>query len=161
MTKRLFIDLYKCDGCDTCRVKCAYLYRPNATDHGILKIRELATFLVMCRRCEDPSCAKSCRFQALERQPTGIMKRYNMRCVSCKCCCHGCPFGVIYEETVPFYDTHCDFCLALEGKEPPCTVSCERGAIEFKEVEESPKDEIYVLSDRLAVRAPRWDKKNV
>ena len=106
MTKRLVIDLNKCDKCEKCQVECSYFYRARAEDHGLLTLRELATFAVVCRRCENPGCVASCKFDALERQPDGIIKRHNMRCVSCKCCSHGCPFGTIYPETVPFYVTN-------------------------------------------------------
>lgn len=162
MSRRIFIDLTRCDECETCAVDCGYHYRPAATEHGVLGLRERAAFMLVCRRCEDPSCSAACRFDALERQDSGVMKRYNMRCVSCKCCSHACPFGTIYPETVPFYVTNCDFCLATadEGA-PPCSISCAKDAIGFRDVEESPEDNVYVLSDHLAVRAPKWDKKDV
>jgi hypothetical protein len=40
-------------------------------------------------------------------------------------------------------------------------ISCAKKAIEFREVEESPKDGVFLIGERLAVRAPRWDKKDV
>jgi hypothetical protein len=33
--------------------------------------------------------------------------------------------------------------------------------LEFREVEESPAEDVYVLGEHLAVRAPKWDKKSV
>ena len=161
MAKRLFIDLNKCDECEKCTVKCDAFYRAKATDHGVISLREMATFALICRRCEEPSCVAACRFEALERQADGILKRYNMRCVSCKSCSQACPFGTIYPETVPFYVTNCDWCIESSGKEPACAMSCEKDAIEYKDVQESEKEGIYILSDNLAVHAPKWDKKNV
>jgi hypothetical protein len=32
--------------------------------------------------------------------------------------------------------------------------------VEFREVEESAKDGIFVVNERLAVRAPKWVKKD-
>ena len=161
MAKRLFIDLNKCDECEKCAVNCAYFYRPQMTDHGMLALRELAAFALICRRCEEPSCVAACKFEALERQADGVLKRHNMRCVSCKCCSHACPFGTIYPETVPFYVSICDFCVSVGGKEPPCVINCAKQAIEFREVEEAPKEGIFLVGEHLAVRAPRWDKKDV
>lgn len=161
MGKRIFIDLTKCNECEACTVQCAYFYRPNAADHGVLRLRELASFAVFCRRCEDASCVAACRFEALERQEDGVLKRYNLRCVSCKCCSHACPFGTILPDTVPFYVTQCDYCLKKSDGEPPCIVGCVKGAIEYREVEESPEDDIYVVNDYLAVRSPKWEKENV
>ena len=161
MAKRLFIDLNKCDACETCTVDCSYFYRANMKDHGILALREMATFLLVCRRCEEPSCVAACKFDALERQDNGVLKRYNMRCVSCKCCSHACPFGTIYPETVPFYSTNCDFCVVSSDSEPPCVAGCENNAIEYKEVQESEKEGIYLVNDNLAVRTTKWVKEDV
>jgi Fe-S-cluster-containing dehydrogenase component len=161
MAKRLFIDMYKCDECDECTVKCEYMYQPQVTDHGIRALREEVSYLLTCRRCEEPSCVASCKFEALERGDDGVLRRHNMRCVSCKCCSQACPFGTIYPELTPFYAVRCDYCLERLGRgDPACVSSCAKKAIEFREVEESVKDSIYVLSDHLAVRAPKWVKKD-
>jgi len=160
MAKRLLIDLNKCDACETCDVECSYMYRAKATDHGILTLRERATFMLVCRRCEDPSCVAACRFEALERQDDGVLKRYNMRCVSCKCCSHACPFGTIYPDTVPFYATQCDYCLSSRVDDPPCLASCSNGAIEYREVDDG-EEGVYLLDDKLAVRAAKWEKEDV
>jgi Fe-S-cluster-containing hydrogenase component 2 len=160
MSKRLVIDLNKCDGCDECSVKCDYFYRAKAEDHGVLTLREYATFMLVCRRCEDAGCVAACRFDALERQDDGVLRRYNMRCMSCKSCSHACPFGTIYPDTLPFYTTQCDFCF-VKGREPACVISCENKALEYREIEESEKDGVYILNDNLAVCGPKWDKKDV
>jgi Fe-S-cluster-containing dehydrogenase component len=161
MGKRLYIDLNRCDQCEACAVGCAYFYRPRATDHGILKLRELAALAVVCRRCEEPSCAAACRYEALERQPDGVMKRANLRCVSCKCCVQACPFGTLYPDMVPFFETNCDYCVRLGPAEPPCVASCVKQALAFREVEESPDQSTYLVGERLAVKAPKWDRKAV
>ena len=161
MAKRLLIDLNKCDACERCEVDCAAFYRAKATDHGVLSLREMATFALVCRRCEDPGCVAACKFDALERQADGILKRYNLRCVSCKCCAHACPFGTIYPDAVPFYVTRCDFCVAEKGEEPPCVPSCSRGALEYREVDPSGEEGVYLLGEHLAVRAPKWEKEDV
>ena len=161
MSKRLFIDLTQCDQCVDCTVTCAYFYRSRAAGHGILALREVAQFALVCRRCEEPSCAAACRFEALERQPDGLMKRYNMRCVSCKCCAHACPFGTIYPETVPFYVTRCDFCVSEADREPPCVPNCVKGAVQFREVEARQFEDVHLVGEHLAIRAPRWDKEDV
>lgn len=161
MAKKLFIDLNKCDDCEKCSVSCAYFYRPQDTDHGLLALRELAAFALVCRRCEEPSCVAACKYEALERQADGVLRRHNLRCVSCKCCSHACPFGTIYPETVPFYVSKCDFCALMGNGQIPCTVDCVKQAVEFREVEESPKEGIFLVGEHLAVRAPRWNKKDV
>jgi Fe-S-cluster-containing dehydrogenase component len=161
MVKRLVIDLNKCDACEQCTLECASFHRARATDHGVLSLRESATFALVCRRCEDPACVAACKFEALERQADGVLKRYNLRCVSCRCCSHACPFGTIYPETLAFFVTTCDFCVAGEGSEPPCVPSCVNHALSFEEAGPSEDDGVYLLADNLAVRAPKWDKKDV
>ena len=161
MSKRLLIDLYKCAECEQCMVGCDYFYRVNRAEHGVYTLHEIAAFMLTCRRCEEPSCVAACRFDALERQESGAMKRYNMRCVSCKSCSHACPFGVIYPEVISYYATGCDYCITKSNGTPACVVSCEKNALEYKEVEESEEDGIYILNEHLAVRAPKWAKENV
>ncbi len=158
MSKRLVIDLDRCDQCDRCGVVCSYFYRPQSKDHGILALRERATFDLICRRCEEPSCVDACLFNALERQSDGVLKRHNLRCVSCKLCVHACPFGTIYPDMVPFYVTPCDYCLGAGESEPPCARSCGRGALAYREVDpEEPR--LHVLDDRLAVLSAKWIKR--
>ncbi len=161
MNKRLLIDMTKCDACEKCTLECAAFYRGRMTDHGILALRELAAFTLYCRRCENPSCVAACRFDALERQPDGILKRYNLRCVSCKCCSHACPFGTILPDALPFYVTPCDACFERRANGPPCIAGCVNKAIEYREVEPSEKDGVFLLNDRIAVRSQKWNKKDV
>lgn len=160
MAKRLVINLDKCDQCLNCKVNCSYFYRPHADDHGVFELREMAAFLVTCRRCEDPSCVAACKFDAIERQEIGVMKRYNLRCVNCKCCAHACPFGTIYPELLTFYVTHCDFCIGAGLAEPSCVNTCDNGALEFREVEEGETEELHLIGDHLAIIGRKWDKQN-
>ena len=158
MSKMLVIDLEKCDRCDRCGVDCGYFYRAHAGDHGVLAIRERATFLLVCRRCREPSCVDVCPFNALERQSDGVLKRYNLRCVSCKLCAHACPFGTIYPDMLPFYVTPCDFCLRGADIQPPCVRSCAQGALEYRAVAADEAD-VHMLDAHLAARAPKWERE--
>ncbi len=158
MSRRLVIDLDKCDQCDRCGVTCDYFYRPHADDNGIIGLRERATFELICRRCEEPSCVDACVFDALERQPDGVLKRHNLRCVSCKLCVQACPFGTIYPDMVPFYATPCDQCVGGEDAEPPCVRSCGRGALAYREVD-SEEPLLHILDKHLAARSDKWVKR--
>ena len=152
--------MYQCDACDECTVKCDYLYQPEITDHGMRDIREQVAYLLTCRRCEEPSCVAACKFEALERGSDGILKRHNMRCVSCKCCSQACPFGTIYPELTPFYAVRCDYCLQMLNRgETACVSTCAKKAVAYREVDQSELKDIHLVNDHLAVRASTWSKK--
>ena len=160
MSKRIVLDLTKCEGCESCTVRCGYFYRPHDADHGIQTLKERATFMIVCRRCEHASCVAACPYQALERQTDGVIKRYNLRCVSCKLCTQACPFGTIYPEMVGFYVSPCDYCTERTTEEPPCVWGCVRDAINYREVDAAETD-MHIIDEHLAVIAPRWEKEKV
>lgn len=161
MTKRIVLDLNRCEECEDCCVKCDYFYRAEGSDHGVLSLKERATFQVVCRRCEHASCIAACPCDALERQPDGAIQRWNLRCVSCKLCTQACPFGTIYPELVGFYVTPCDYCLKQHpDQEPRCVSSCKHDAISYREVSADEK-EVRLLDDHLAVIGPAWERTDV
>jgi Fe-S-cluster-containing dehydrogenase component len=170
MSKRIVLDLTKCEGCEECTVRCGYFYRTGDTDQGIQTLKERATFAIVCRRCEHASCVESCPYDALERQADGTIKRSILRCVSCKLCTQGCPFGTIYPEMVGFYVTPCDYCIAAAGpaavqdqktsSPPPCISGCVKDAIAYRQVDASEYN-MHILDEHFAVIAPQWEKEKV
>lgn len=161
MNKRIVLNLTKCEGCDECTVNCGYFYGQHGgdSDQGIQSIKERTTFALVCRQCEHASCIKSCPYDALERQDDGTIKRFNLRCVSCKLCTQGCPFGTIYPEMVGFYVTPCDYCIDSSTDQPPCVTGCVKDAIAFREVD--PKEHnLHIIDEHLAAIAPKWEKEN-
>ena len=156
--RRLIIDLEKCDRCDRCGVQCDDYTNPQ-NGNGINGLREKVAFAMICRRCEQASCVMACPFEALERQPqTGIIMRYNLRCVSCKSCALACPFGTIYNEMLPFYSSQCDQCLAHGESAPPCVATCTQGALEYRRVDPDETD-IRVLDEHVAARVGPWARQ--
>ena len=158
MKKRLFIDLEACYKCKECTAECDYSHRTD--NDGVSCLLERVSKILVCRKCEAAPCVKSCVFDALEKQPDGTLKRYNMRCTGCQSCTMACPFGVIYPQIVPYLTSQCDYCLEQcgEGEEPLCVRTCPEGAIKFIEVEESEEDDVYLVGDHLAVHSIPWRK---
>ena len=156
--KRLFIDLEICSKCKECVVTCGYYYHPQ--NNGVTTLREYATFATICRQCEEAPCVNSCYHNALERASDGHIKRYKMRCSSCKSCSIACPFGVILEDCIPYLDSRCDYCVGKQGEVPQCVVNCPEKAIEIKEVEESLEQDIYFVGDNLAVHTRKWSRED-
>ena len=149
--KRLIIDLAQCDRCEECGVDCG----------GVPTLREQATFELVCRRCALASCVAACPFDALERLADGgVIRRHNLRCVSCKLCAHACPFGTIYPEMLGFYQAPCHGCRPDEGQAPPCVAGCARGALEYRALEPNEPG-VYVIDGFLAARAERWVRREL
>jgi Fe-S-cluster-containing dehydrogenase component len=157
-TIKLLIDLDICSKCDDCGMLCSYTQ--HAANNGITCLRELAHFVSICRHCDDAPCVASCPWKALEKQDDFILKRYMMRCTSCKTCSSACPFGTIYPETIPFIVARCDFCIGRLGENAPiCVESCVHGGIKFGEFEENKEAHIYKVSDRLVVKTDyKWER---
>lgn len=158
--KRLLIDLEHLSSCEKCGTQCSYVYHPK--NNGITYLRECAHFAVVCRRCDDAPCVNACPWQALEKQDDRVLKRYSMRCTSCKSCSHACPFGTIYPETIPFITYRCDYCLARLGKDekPLCVASSSDGGIQYGEFEENKDENIYQISEHLLVKSVyQWQRE--
>jgi len=156
--KRLFIDLEKLNTCESVTAECSYYYHPK--NSGVTRLREIAQFLHNCRKCEEAPCVTSCPKDAIEKQEDGTIKRYTMRCVSCKSCSMACPFGTIHVETVPYVTSRCDVCIDRSKKETPiCAKTCSiKDAVKFIEIEESEKDDIFLIGNNIAVHAIPWKK---
>jgi len=155
--KRLFVDLEKLNKCGEVTAKCSYYY--NAKKSGITRLREIGEFIYICRHCEEAPCVNACPKEALERQPDGIIKRFTMRCISCKSCSIACPFGTIPLDTIPYITSQCDACINRSEKEPICVNTCSiPEAVKFIEIEESEKDDIHLVGKYVAVHAKEWKK---
>jgi len=157
--KRLFIDLEICNKCKECKVSCSYFYHPQ--NNGITSLREYATFATICRHCEEAPCVNACYRNALERSSDGHLKRYKMRCTSCKACTLACPFGIIFADFIPYLDSRCDYCLGTKDEIPACVISCPEKAVEVKEVEEDGEKNIYFVGEYLAVHTLKWSRQDI
>lgn len=160
MHKYLVIDLQKCEQCQSCNITCSYQDGSGEENLGLSGLRERATFALICRRCSSASCIKACVFDALERGPAGVIRRHNLRCVSCKMCAHACPFGTIYTDMLSFYQANCDLCLDRIGTRPLCVASCPQGALEFRVVDPKETD-VHIVDQHVAARVHRWVRQEV
>ena len=155
----MLIDLDTCSLCGECGMLCSYIQHP--ANNGVTTLREFAHFAVVCRRCSDAPCVASCPWEAIEMQEHNMLKRYMMRCTSCKSCSGACPFGVIYPETIPFIISKCDFCLGRlgEGQLPICLESCSHGGIKYGEFEEDKEGRIFKVSEDLLIKTNyKWER---
>jgi Fe-S-cluster-containing dehydrogenase component len=157
--KRVFIDLEELDRIEEkgdLGIQCSYPYHPD--NDGVASLRELAAYAVICRKCENSNCVNACPEEALEKDEEGILRRHNMRCVSCKSCAIACPFGTIYPQAIPYSVSRCDFCLERlkPGEDPLCVRTCSGEAIRYIEIEPDESKDLYKVGDHLVVKCKVW-----
>ena len=157
MSKKLVINLDVCRDSSNYDLQCSY--SPHNANQGIIRLRELATYELVCRRCEERSCVLACPVEALEANEDGILSRYNLRCVGCQSCLHACPFGTLLDEVIAFTLSGCDMCPQLQASEPPvCVTSCSNSAVSFEEIPDPLPKDMYLMGDRFAVRSKHWQR---
>jgi len=159
---RLFVDLDICHSnkCPGCTAECSYWYHPD--NKGIVSVAELATYALVCRRCDEPHCVNACPRDALEQQgdKDKMLIRHNVRCVGCLSCSHACPYGTIYPEHVPFVVHNCDFCLdrRSQDSEPLCVATCPYGALALRPAGDELEEDTFLVGDNLIVHSTHWDR---
>jgi molybdopterin-containing oxidoreductase family iron-sulfur binding subunit len=140
----------------------------DQTTYHSSKVTQENDFLVLCNHCDEPPCVRVCPTKAtFVEKNTGIVAMDYHRCIGCRFCMMGCPYGArsfnwfdprpYVKEFNPAFATRmrgvvekCNFCgerLAL-GKEPACVEAVkEVGAIVFGDLND-PNSEIRQILDK-------------
>lgn len=140
---------------------------PEHSSYHASKITEENDFLVLCNHCDEPPCVRVCPTQATFRLPNGIVAMDFHRCIGCRFCMMGCPYGArsfnwfnprdnikVYNPDFPSRTRgvveKCNFCgerLAL-GLEPACVEALkESGALVFGDLND-PHSEIRQILEK-------------
>ena len=143
--KRVFIDIDRCIGCQTCSAACYYSHN-EYRKMGFGVLREDVSLPFICRQCEESACLTVCPKDAIKKLENGVIKRMNMLCIGCGSCALACPFGVIEPEVRSYIISKCDGCAQRleEGKEPACATACPSGALTFEEAEKASEKPILI-----------------
>ncbi len=142
------------------------------TEHGSYLSEEVEhrQFPLLCNQCETPMCVRVCPTQATFQRPDGIVMMDFHRCIGCRYCMAGCPFGARsfnFQDPRPFIKSFnplfptrmrgvvekCNFCaerLAI-GKLPSC-VEAAGGALVFGDLADENSDIRKVLRSHFAIR---------
>lgn len=132
--------------------------------------------LTLCNHCDNPPCVRVCPTQATFKREDGIVLMDFHRCIGCRFCMAGCPYGSrsfnyadprLYledDEIDPDYPTRekgvvekCEFCAHLldQGERPAC-VEAAPGVLFFGDLDDPDSEVRQVLRERYSlVRKPK------
>lgn len=156
--KKLLIDLDSYNDNRGKEFGCSYFY--HSGNKGVRSLVELATYAIICRKCELAACIESCPNEALGRKEGDkILQKYNMRCTSCKSCVYGCPFGTIYPEMMTYLVPRCDFCLdkMMKDEVPACVKDSMEGVVKYGDFAEDKENNILAVGRNILVKAEHWE----
>jgi molybdopterin-containing oxidoreductase family iron-sulfur binding subunit len=126
---------------------------------------------VLCNHCANPSCVRVCPTQATFKRPDGIVMMDYHRCIGCRLCMAGCPYGarsMNFHDPRPFiakinpdFPTRtkgvvekCNFCQErlAKGLLPACVLACKEKALVFGDLEDPLSDIRSLLKERFNLR---------
>jgi len=127
--------------------------------------------LVLCNHCDNPPCVRVCPTQATWRRDDGVVMMDWHRCIGCRYCMAGCPYGsrsFNWQDPRPFIasENHdfptrtkgvvekCTFCAErLDRGEPPlCVGACTEKALVFGNLNDPGSEVRAALRSRYALR---------
>jgi molybdopterin-containing oxidoreductase family iron-sulfur binding subunit len=130
-----------------------------------------ATVPVLCNHCDNPPCVRVCPTQATWKRADGIVMMDWHRCIGCRYCMAGCPYGSrsfnwvdprphvkALRADFPSRTTgvveKCNFCeeRLAKGEPPACVAACPEKALVFGNLREPASEIRRLLRDRYPVR---------
>jgi len=127
-------------------------------------------FLLLCNHCENPPCVRVCPTKATFKREDGIVMMDMHRCIGCRYCMAGCPYGARsfnFQDPRPFIanvDEHyptrmkgvvekCTFCedRLAKGQMPAC-VEVSEGALMFGDLDDPDSEVRRTLRERYSLR---------
>lgn len=135
---------------------------------------ESSEFLVLCNHCTDPPCCRVCPTQAtFKRESDGIVIMDMHRCIGCRFCMAGCPYGsrsfnffdprrwLQEKEMNPEFPTRmkgvvekCNFCAErlFKGQYPACVEACTNGGLVFGDLNDPGSEVRRLLREHHAIQ---------
>lgn len=135
--------------------------------------------VIMCNHCESPPCVRYCPTRATWQREDGIVMMDYHRCIGCRYCMAGCPYGsrsFNWRDPRPFirkpnpdFPTRargvvekCNFCeeRLAQGRLPACVEACKEKALIFGNVKDRESEIRGVLQGKhLLQRMPELGTK--
>lgn len=159
----MLIDLTRCIGCEACVWACKEsnglpredgVAELSATTWSALERHRGVAVRRQCMHCLEPACASVCPVGALHKTAEGPVVYDESRCIGCRYCMVGCPFGVPKYEWSKQLPTvkKCLFCFEsrqAKGQQPACAAACPTGATQFGD-----RDELLAEARRRMAENP-------
>jgi len=154
-TPAMLIDLTRCTGCNSCALACKESNSlSNSTEPPTTLSSDTYTFVDrvqvttaagetvertvkrQCMHCLDPACVSACPAAAMYKSDAGPVIYRSERCLGCRYCQIGCPFGVPsfeWNNGLTPVISKCYMCYdrLQAGEKPACASACPTGAIRF------------------------------
>lgn len=87
-------------------------------------------FLLLCNHCENPPCVRVCPTKATFKRPDGVVVMDYHRCIGCRSCMSGCPYGArSFNFTDPqrfVAKPNLEYPMRMRGVVEKCTFCVER-----------------------------------
>ena len=112
-------------------------------------------FILLCNHCDNPPCVRVCPTKATFKREDGIVMMDYHRCIGCRFCMAGCPYGsrsLNWRDPRPFikeinkeFPTRergvvekCNFCSErlAKGLIPACVEACKEKVLVFGDLED-------------------------
>ena len=132
--------------------------------------------LVLCNHCDNPPCVRVCPTKATWKRQDGIVMMDQHRCIGCRYCIVGCPYGsrsFNWQDPRPFITTgirpdyptrtkgvveKCTFCTErlVKGLPPACVEVCNKvsgpGTMTFGDIRDPKSEVARALKDGFSIR---------
>jgi len=127
--------------------------------------------LVFCNHCDEPPCVRVCPTQATWKRADGVVMMDWHRCIGCRYCVAGCPYGSRSfnwfdpRPQIPEINTDfptrtkgvvekCNFCeeRLSQGQMPACVESCPERAMAFGDLADANSEVRQLLKTRYSLR---------
>ncbi len=113
------VETEKCIGCEACMFACSRRTGEGGLSKTCIIIRsvggmERGFVVIVCRACDDPSCANVCPTGALEKRKGGGVVFRASKCNGCPYCVSACPIGAVFwdsETNKPMICVACGYCV--------------------------------------------------